>query len=73
MKKSYIKIILFIFIFSFVLLLNSLKFKMLGQIELDILLLVSLWIVYLLHLGQNFLNSLYIQRFIKIVVKVLML
>lgn len=47
MKKSYIKIILFIFIFSFVLLLNSLKFKMLGQIELDILLLVSLLIVYL--------------------------
>lgn len=47
MKKSYIKIILFIFIFSSVLLLNSLKFKMLGQVELDILLLVSLLIVYL--------------------------
>ena len=46
MKKSYIKIILFIFTFSFILLLNSLKFKMLGQIGLDILLLLSLVIVY---------------------------
>jgi len=38
MKKSYIKIILFIFTFSFILLLNNLKFKMIGQIELDIVL-----------------------------------
>ena len=47
MRKSYIKIILFIFTFSFILLLNSLKFKSLGQIELDIVLLVSLVIAYL--------------------------
>lgn len=46
MKKSYIKIILFIFTFSFIILLNSLKFKMLGQIGLDITLLLSLVIVY---------------------------
>ena len=46
MKKSYIKIILFVFTFSFILLLNSLKFKMLGQIGLDILLLLSLIVVY---------------------------
>ena len=46
MKKSYIKIILFIFTFSFILLLNSFKFKMLGQIGLDIVLLLSLVIVY---------------------------
>ena len=46
MKKSYIKIILFIFTFSFILVLNSLKFKMLGQIGLDIVLLLSLVIVY---------------------------
>ena len=46
MKKSYIKIILFIFTFSFILVLNSLKFKMLGQIGLDIVLLLSLVIMY---------------------------
>ena len=46
MKKSYIKIILFTFTISFILLLNSLKFKMLGQIGLDIILLLSLVIVY---------------------------
>lgn len=46
MKRSYIKIILFIFTFSFILILNSLKFKMLGQIGLDIILLSSLVIVY---------------------------
>ena len=46
MKRSYIKIILFIFTFSFILILNSLKFKMLGQVGLDIILLLSLVIVY---------------------------
>lgn len=46
MKKSYIKIILFIFTFSLILLLNSLKFKILGQIGLDIILLLSMVIVY---------------------------
>lgn len=46
MKKSYIKIILFIFALSFIILLNCLKFKILGQIELDIVLLLSLVIVY---------------------------
>lgn len=46
MKKSYIKIILFVFTFSFILLLNSFKFKMLGQIGLDIVLLLFLVIVY---------------------------
>lgn len=48
MKKSYIKIILFIFILSLMLILNILKFKLLGLIELSIILLLSLGIFYLL-------------------------
>lgn len=46
MKKSYIKIILFIFVLSFFLILNSFKLKLLGQIELDVILLLSLFITY---------------------------
>ena len=46
MKKSYIKIILFIFTFSFILFLDSLKLKLLGQIGLDIVLLLSLVVTY---------------------------
>ena len=46
MKKSYIKLIIFIFTFSFILLLDSLIFKKIGQIELNIILLLSLAIVY---------------------------
>ena len=48
MKKSYIKIILFIFVLSFFLILNSFKLKLLGQIELDVILLLSLFITYLM-------------------------
>lgn len=46
MKKSYIKILLFIFTLGFILILNSLKFKMLGQVGLSIFLLLSLVIIY---------------------------
>lgn len=48
MKKSYIKIILFTFTLSLFLLLNSLYFKKLNQIELNILLIITIIITYLL-------------------------
>ena len=48
MKKSYIKIILFTFTLSLFLLLNSLYFKKLNQIELNILLIITTIITYLL-------------------------
>ena len=48
MKKSYIKIILFTFTLSLFLLLNSLYFKKLDQIELNILLIITTIITYLL-------------------------
>ena len=48
MKKSYIKIILFIFIFSFIFLINSFIFKLLDQTKLNITLLFLLVIVYML-------------------------
>lgn len=48
MKKSYIKIMLFIFIFSFMFILNSFHFKLLGQKELDILLLFLTIVAYVL-------------------------
>ena len=48
MKKSYIKIILFIFIFSFIFLINSFIFKLLDQTKLNITLLFLLVIVYIL-------------------------
>ena len=48
MKKSYIKIILFIFIFSFIFLINSFIFKLLDQTKLNITLLLLLMIVYML-------------------------
>ena len=47
MKKSYIKIILFIFTFSFILLLNCFQFKILGQIGLNIVLLIAMAILYI--------------------------
>lgn len=46
MKKSYIKIIFFIFTFSFILLLNCFQFKILDQIGLNIVLLISMAILY---------------------------
>lgn len=48
MKKSYIKIILFIFTLSIVFFLNIFKFKLISQVKLNIILLLSLGIMYLM-------------------------
>lgn len=48
MKKSYIKIILFIFTLSIAFFLNIFKFKLISQVKLNIILLLSLGIIYLM-------------------------
>ena len=48
MKKSYIKIILFIFTLSIAFFLNIFKFKLISQVKLNIILLLSLGIMYLM-------------------------
>lgn len=48
MKKSYIKIILFIFTLSIVFFLDIFKFKLISQVKLNIILLLSLGIMYLM-------------------------
>lgn len=48
MKKSYIKLGLFIFIFSLIFILNGLNFKILNQVYLNVLLIFLLFIVYIL-------------------------
>ena len=47
MKKSYIKIIILLLIFSILFILNSFTFKILDQIKLDIVLLLILVLTYI--------------------------
>ena len=46
MKKSYIRIIILLLIFSILFILNSFTFKILDQIKLDIVLLLILVLTY---------------------------